>query len=187
MAGLRPKQQRFVDEYLVDLNATKAAIRAGYSPKVAYRQGYENLRKPHIAHAIAEAQALRSERTHITQDKVLQELAILDFSNVEHFEIDDYGNVTVKPDAPQGAIRAVASLRKRIRHDEAGVSYETEIKFWNKPASLRMSGQHLGMFTEKIEVSGNIGIVQLPSKAPDAETWLAETQHLHPERNGHAS
>lgn len=61
MAGLTDKQQRFVDEYLIDLNATQAAIRAGYSEKTANEIGAENLAKPSIAKAIAEAQAKRED------------------------------------------------------------------------------------------------------------------------------
>ena len=69
---LTPKQQRFVDEYLIDLNATQAAIRAGYSAKTAAVIGNENLIKPYIADAIAKAQAERSERTEISQDYVIK-------------------------------------------------------------------------------------------------------------------
>lgn len=70
---LTDKQQRFIEEYLVDLCATKAAIRAGYSPKRANVIGYENLRKPEIAAAIQAARTARSERTGITADRALQE------------------------------------------------------------------------------------------------------------------
>lgn len=69
------EQARFVDEYLVDLNATQAAIRAGYSPKRADAIGHENLRKPEIAAAIEERMKAREKRTEITQDRVLTELA----------------------------------------------------------------------------------------------------------------
>lgn len=72
MSKLTAKQQRFVDEYLIDLNATQAAIRAGYSAKTANEIGAENLAKPSIAKAIAESQTKRAERTEITQDMVLE-------------------------------------------------------------------------------------------------------------------
>ncbi len=68
---MTPKQERFVAEYLVDLNATQAAIRAGYSEKTAYSIGQENLKKPEVAEAVIAAQTERSERTEITQDYVL--------------------------------------------------------------------------------------------------------------------
>ena len=73
--ALTPKQKLFVDEYLVDLNATQAAIRAGYSEKTAYSIGNENLMKPEIAKAIQNAQQKRQGRTEITQDRVVQEIA----------------------------------------------------------------------------------------------------------------
>ncbi len=69
--SLTPKQECFVAEYLIDLNATQAAIRAGYSEKTAYSIGQENLKKPEVAEAVIAAQAERSERTEITQDYVL--------------------------------------------------------------------------------------------------------------------
>lgn len=69
---LTPKQQRFVEEYLVDFNATQAAVRAGYSKKTAGQIGDENLKKPQIVFAIATAQKALSERTEITQDMVLE-------------------------------------------------------------------------------------------------------------------
>ena len=72
--GLTPKQQRFVEEFLVDLNATQAAIRAGYSEKTAGAIGVENLRKPAIRSAIEKAQKARAERTEITQDDVIRRL-----------------------------------------------------------------------------------------------------------------
>ncbi|MDX1489247.1 MAG: terminase small subunit [Acidiferrobacterales bacterium] len=72
--SLTPKQQRFVGEYLIDLNATQAAIRAGYSEHTAKQQGYENLTKPYVQEAIAEAMLERSERTELSQDWVLAEL-----------------------------------------------------------------------------------------------------------------
>jgi hypothetical protein len=74
MAGLTPKQAQFVREYLIDLNATQAAIRAGYSQATAYAIGHENLSKPELVAAIAEAQEARSKRTNITADDVLKEL-----------------------------------------------------------------------------------------------------------------
>ena len=76
------KQERFVDEYLADLNATQAAIRAGYSEKTARAMGHENLTKPDIEEAIAEALKARRQRTEITQDRVLEELAVLAFAPI---------------------------------------------------------------------------------------------------------
>ncbi len=74
MSDLTPKQAGFVEEYLIDLNATQAAIRAGYSKKTANEQGAQLLAKLSIRQAVAEAQAIRSKRTAITQDEVIQGL-----------------------------------------------------------------------------------------------------------------
>mgnify|MGYP000871786446 FL=1 len=87
MAGLTAKQQRFVEEYLVDLNATQAAIRAGYSVKTAEVIGHENLRKPKIQGFIDKALTERAERTEITADKVLRrwwDIATADPNDIIH-------------------------------------------------------------------------------------------------------
>ena len=72
--SLTPKQQRFVSELLIDLDATQAAIRAGYGQQTARQAGAENLSKPDVSAAISEAQAARAERTEMTQDYVLENL-----------------------------------------------------------------------------------------------------------------
>ena len=82
MAKLTKKQQLFVDEYLIDLNATQAAIRAGYSVSSARDIGCENLTKPNIQEAIAKAMAERSRRTGVNQDRVVLELAKIAFANI---------------------------------------------------------------------------------------------------------
>ena len=183
---LRPKQQRFVQEYLVDLNATQAALRAGYSPHTAYRQGYENLRKPPIAAAITAAMAARAQRVHLTQDTVLLELAVLAQSDVTHYVIDDHGDVTLRAGAPLHAMRAVASLKKKILHTEAGMIYETEIKLWNKPASLRMSGEHLGLFKGAAEPPPDIHVHVHTARDRLAERLAhLAARHAEDATNGH--
>ncbi len=74
--ALTAKQHAFVEEYLVDMNATQAAIRAGYSPKTAHTIGHENLSKPDIGAALQKARAERSERTEITADWILKSLKL---------------------------------------------------------------------------------------------------------------
>ena len=76
------KQDRFVEEYLVDLNATQAALRAGYSEKTAMVIGSENLKKPEINKAVADALNARRLRTEVTQDRVLEELALVAFADM---------------------------------------------------------------------------------------------------------
>lgn len=86
--ALTDKQRRFVDEYLVDLNATQAAIRAGYSRKRADAIGYENLRKPELAASISEAMKARENRTLVKADDVLRQWHEL--SNVDVNELVEY-------------------------------------------------------------------------------------------------
>ncbi len=81
--ALTEKQKRFVEEYLVDLNATQAAIRAGYKGKTAGQTGSENLKKPEIQEAITRAIQNRQKRTEITQDRVLSELGKVAFSDAD--------------------------------------------------------------------------------------------------------
>ncbi len=79
--GLDARQQRFVDEYLVDLNGTQAAIRAGYSAKTAAEQAYDLLRRPHIASAVAAGQAAIQERAQVTAARVVREIALIAFAD----------------------------------------------------------------------------------------------------------
>lgn len=155
---LRPLQAAFVAEYLVDLNATQAAIRAGYSPKTADSQASDLLTLPKIQLAIQAALRARQARTQITQDRVLHELAILAFSSVDHYEVDDDGNVVPKPDAPPGVIRAISSVKHTIRRDALGnTTREVEFRLWDKPGPVKLAGQHVGLFTKRVEVTGRDG------------------------------
>jgi phage terminase small subunit len=79
---MTPKQARFIDEYPVDLNATRAAIRAGYSPKTAFVIGYENLKKDLIRSAVRQRLEERAREVGITIQKVLQELSAVAFANI---------------------------------------------------------------------------------------------------------
>jgi len=97
MNKLTPKQQAFVNEYLIDLNATQAAIRAGYSVKTAQMIGSENLSKPIIQEAVQQALDARADRVEITADNVLKEIATIAFAQIN---IDD---TTIKtPDKLKG-------------------------------------------------------------------------------------
>lgn len=158
--GLLRKQTRFVEEYVVDLNATQAAIRAGHSKRTAGSIGSENLKKPEIAAAIEAALAARSARTGITQDRVLRELEALAFSSVDHYRVSAAGEVTLASGAPAHAMQAVQSIKRRVTTRGTGARTETvrevEIRLWDKPGPLKLAGQHLGLFTDRIEHTGKI-------------------------------
>lgn len=159
--ALNPKQRRFVEEYLVDSNATAAARRAGY--REPNTQGPRLLVNVGVAEAIRAAQQARSERVGMTADDVLRELAILGTSDPWHYRVDDEGNVTLAPGVHPSAIRAVASIRRKVRHRVDGTrEYETEVRLWDKNSALEKAGKHLGLFREKLELTGKDGAPLLP-------------------------
>lgn len=103
------KQDRFVKEYLIDLNATQAAIRAGYSPKTANEQGARLLANVSVQEAIAKAMAERSKRTGISQDRVIQELARIAFVNPQN--VINPKDASVKADATEDDLACIQSVK----------------------------------------------------------------------------
>ena len=146
------KQKRFVEEYLIDLNATQAAIRAGYSPETAYSIGSENLKKPEIRACIEKAMAERSKRTGVNQDRIIIELAKIGFLNPK--DLVNFDEATVKEEAAEEDLAAIASVRVKSFPTKDGEGIEREIKMYDKPKALELLGRHLGMFKDKVEVSG---------------------------------
>lgn len=153
MAKLTAKQQRFVDEYLIDLNATQAAIRAGYAPENAGKQGHELLEKTRISNAIAQAMAHRSRRTGITQDRVLRELAKVAFVNAN--DVIDPDSATVRADAAEEDLACIQAVKVKTSESEMGSSLEREIKLYDKMRALEMLGKHLGIFDKRGQDSSN--------------------------------
>ena len=154
---LTARQRRFVDEYLVDVNATQAAIRAGYSARTANVSGCENLTKPNIAAAIITAMQARAQRTQITADRVLEELAVIAFSDIRDFTVDDSGALELTEGAPDDAWKAVSSVKHRISRAGGVTTREIEIRLWSKPDAIRLAMQHLGMLVQRTEVTGANG------------------------------
>lgn len=146
------KQKRFVEEYLIDLNATQAAIRAGYSPETAYSIGSENLKKPDIRACIEKAMAERSKRTGINQDRIIMELAKIGLLNPK--DLVDFDEATVKEEAAEEDLAAIASVRVKRFPTKDGEGIEREIKMHDKTKALELLGRHFGMFKDKVEVSG---------------------------------
>ena len=162
MKDLTDKQKLFAHEYLIDLNATKAAIRAGYSKKTADKIGSQLLGKTRVKKAVDLAIKKRSQKLEITADQVLQEIAKSAFSNIL-----DY--VTVAKD---GA--AYVDLTKLTREQAAAISEITvdtfidktdvidrdvkriRLKLNDKTKSLDQLGKHLKLFTDKVEVGGSL-------------------------------
>ena len=150
MAKLTEKQQRFVDEYLIDLNATQAAIRAGYSAKTADVQGSRMLGNVKVQQAIAEAMAKRSKRTGVNQDRVVLELAKIAF--VKMTDIVD-GEGRIKSNATDDDLSCIESIKYKESDNEFGGSVEREVKISSKLKALELLGKHLGMWNDKLDVN----------------------------------
>mgnify|MGYP000068340464 FL=1 len=171
--ALTDKQKRFCEEYLIDLNATQAAIRAGYSPKTAEQTASRLLRNVKVQEYIAKRQKELSRSTEITQERVIKELALIAFSNNA-----DYAHVVEK----KMQVEADGALVDVLDKDGNPVMYRTvepvlteelteeqkralavikkgrdglEVKSCDKVKALELLGKHLGIFTDKIEANVN--------------------------------
>lgn len=157
MAKLTEKQQRFIDEYLIDLNATQAAIRAGYSVKTAREQASQNLTKLNIQQAISEKMAERSKRTGVNQDRVVMELAKIAFVNAA--DVIDSDDATIKAGATADDTAAIQSVKVKVIPTKEGEGVEREIRLNDKLKALELLGKHLGMWNDKLDVNVNIPVV----------------------------
>lgn len=153
MPKLTDKQKEFVRQYLVDLNATQAAIRAGYSERTASRIGPQLLGKTCVREAIEKAQAKRAQRVEITADRVVAELAKIAFSDPR--DLMEWGpdGVVLRPSAELSDDQA-ASVAE-VAENNAGL----RLKKHDKVKALELLGRHIGIFTDKVkaEVSGPDG------------------------------
>lgn len=160
MPGLTPKQAAFVREYLVDLNGTQAAIRAGYSKKTASKMAYELLHDvPYVMEAIDKAKAERLERLKLKADDVLVELARIATLDVAR-ACDEEGNLLPPHKMPEDVRRAVSGVEQSL----VGMKY----RFADKLRALELIGKHLTMFKDQVEHSGGVAInvVDPYAKAP---------------------
>lgn len=146
------KQKRFCEEYLIDLNATQAAIRAGYSTDTANEQGARMLANVSIRARIDEALAERSRRTGVTADRVVRELAKIAFVNAD--DLIDTETASIRDGASEEDRACIASVKVKTSSGGDMDITEREIKLCDKLKALELLGKHLGMFTEKVEVGG---------------------------------
>jgi phage terminase small subunit len=163
--ALTPRQAAFVNEYLLDLNGTQAAIRAGYSPHTARSIAVEYLAKPDIAAAVARARAQRLSRVNLSADTILQEMSALALSNIKHYKITDEGEVELAEGAPPNAMAAIAAIDRTTtekvdpKSGEITRTYNVKLKLWDKPNPLKLLGKHAGIqsFVDRVEVTGKNG------------------------------
>lgn len=177
---LTPKQRRFIDEYLIDLNATQAAIRAGYSEKTAYSIGLQNLKKLEIQAEIQKRRNRLQNKLEITQERVLQELAAIAFANgADYAKVVNTGllpTVEMIPtdELPPEKLPAIAGVKSN--------QYGVEVKLHDKVKALELLGKYLGTFDggptqeqtennlfEAIDSIGEEGFDDLPEIQQTAE------------------
>ena len=144
------RQKRFADEYLIDLNATRAYLEAYPSvkkEKTAAQAGSRLLRNVKVAEYIRERMQKRQERTEITQDRVLEELAAIAFAKSTDYAEVKNGAVNIKDSSvlTEQQVKAIASIKEG--------KFGIEVKLNNKEKALELLGRHLGMFKDKVEVS----------------------------------
>lgn len=173
---LTPKQERFVTEYLIDLNATQAAIRAGYSKHTADVQGPRLLRNVGVRAAIEAGQKRISTRLEVTAERVVQEYARLAFTNLR--DAAEWGDerglsLVLSEDLDEDTAAAVKSVT--VRHtitnkgkdDEAVERVEHKIEMHDKKGALDSLSRHLGLFVDKTEITGTDGgpiVIERPTR-----------------------
>jgi phage terminase small subunit len=152
---MTPRQRRFVECYLVSLNAAAAAREAGYAENSAANRGHRLLQMPVVRAAIDAATRERAAQAEIEQLAVLRELRTIFLSSVNDYEIDSENRVQVKPGVPASAIKAVSSVRWHRDYDFDGKlrGEVVKITLWDKPKALSLAMRFLGILHDKLEVT----------------------------------
>lgn len=181
MRKLTPRQSLFVHEYLVDLNATQAAIRAGYSKKTAEVIGYQLLKKTLVSKAIEKEQKKRKAKLEITADMWLRELWLIGKADLrDYFTIEEGGAIIPKPfdQMPEGVSRALESIEETRRFEDKD-GQDTPVcidkirfKLHSKTAALDLIGKHLGFLKDQAPtMPQNVTVIierRKPQEKPNA-------------------
>ncbi|WP_163998666.1 terminase small subunit [Pyxidicoccus caerfyrddinensis] len=158
--GLTPKQAAFVREYLVDSNGKQAAIRAGYTELSAEVTASKLLRNPKVRESVEAGKAVVAERAEVEAVEVLRELKRIGFSDPGRV-LDADGALLPLHKMPEDIRRAIASVEVEDLFAGKGeervqVGTLTKVKFWDKPKSLELLGKYLKLFTDKVELGGEL-------------------------------
>jgi phage terminase small subunit len=167
---LTDKQQRFVDEYLIDLNATQAAIRSGYSERTAEQQASRLLRNVKVRAEVAKRQNAIAAKLEITQERIATELAKIGFANMQNYlsctsEGDPFLDLSMLTEEQAAAIAEVTVEDfKEGRGEDARDVRKVKLKLNDKRAALVDLGRHLGMFKDRLEVSADEDLAAILSR-----------------------
>ncbi len=158
---LNPRRQQFVIEYLIDLNATQAAIRAGYAVSGARQQGGRLLTNVDIQRAVAEGQEAAARRANVNADRVLTELARLAFADIADYEGLLRADVVDLQALPPGVSRAISELIVETyvegRGDDVQAVKRVKVKLHPKQAALDSLAKYLKLYGDRLEVTDPLG------------------------------
>jgi phage terminase small subunit len=160
MKPLTPKQQRFVAEYLIDLNATQAAQRAGYSRRTANEQGARLLANVSVQAAVQAGKAQQLARVDVTAEGVVQELAGVGFSNVQRL-FRPTGELIPVHELPPAVAASIASIEVILKNAEAGdgkIDRVLKVRLWDKVRGLELLARRFGLLVDKVEISGDLSL-----------------------------
>ena len=165
---LTAKQERFVEEYVKNSNATQAAIKAGYSKKNADKIGHELLGKTGVKCAIKEAKAKVSKKCGISTERNVKEYQCIAFLNImDVMDVERDGSIVIKSldEMPESAQRSISEITQFQLPDGGGIAFK--VKFYDKLKALRDLGQMNGDFIEKHEHnhSGSVLLIDAIEKA----------------------
>jgi phage terminase small subunit len=171
---LNEQQQAFCDEYVVDLNITKAAQRAGYSLKTAHAQGSRLLKNVKVSKRIQALMDARTKRTNIAADGVLVELGKIGYADIRPIFNEESGTLKHIKDWPEDLARACASIEivetfEFVGKEKIWSGYIKKVKFWDKPRSLELLGKNQKLFTEKFEVERKLTLAELVAGSEEQE------------------
>lgn len=159
----RARQFAYALGWSEDFNATAAAKSVGYKGKHVRQTAAALKRDPRVKAIVEAILEERAGETRIKAALALEELALVMKSDLSHYRIDDAGHVRVKPSAPPGAMRAVASIKRKRREIPQGkgeapiVIYETELRLYDKNAAIGNALKHLGLLKDLHEHTGKDG------------------------------
>lgn len=162
---MTPRQQAFVREYLIDLNASAAYRRAGYTSGNPNVNGPRLLANDRIAKAVSAAQAARAQATGVTAERVLQELARLAFGDVRAI-FTETGELRRPEDWPDDLAAAISSVELVTEAKGKGVvEHVAKVRLWDKGRALELLARHLGMLNDKLKLEAGEGIADALMRA----------------------
>lgn len=167
--ALTPKNERFIQEYMVDLNATQAAVRAGYSPKSASRTAYQLLRRDDVRAAVDACVGERAARLQISQDRILEELTRIAFSDLR--EVATWGGGGLLLKGSDTLTPSQSATVAEVAESTTKTGSTTRIKRYDKVKAIELLMRHTGMLRDKVEQSGSleISIVETPYDEDDSD------------------